>query len=542
MNSSRFTAPGLAFPLARRALVALLLPVLGVACAPIDDSTADQDQAEEPGDPIAAEIKTGPRAIVEPGANGRLVYTADSKGDTIPDFSNVGYHGGGVTLPSVPAVRWVTASSGDNRKKLQAVIDEVAALPRAKRGAIVLHKGVYKLSGPIIIKQSGIVLRGEGEGANGTVLFSTSTNGSDKNETTLVQIVGGDPVTGAKHTIKDSYVPVGARSFHLTSTSGLAVGDTIFVHRPATKEWIHALGTDHIPPRSDGGKVSQWTPDRFGLDFDRVITAIKGGHVTIDAPISNSLDAKYGGGSVVEYQGHTIEEVGVENLRGDTVYSGKEDEHHAWNFITFTNVKNSWVEHITAVHFAHNAVQAGDGSKWITIRKSTSQSPISEFIGGRRYAFDISGGQLVLVQGCKSEDGRHDFVTGATTVGPNVFLEGEADSPGSEVGPHQRWATGTLYDNIVVKGGALSAYDRGNMGSGHGWSGANQVFWNSTAKSMECAEPPTAHNWSFGGVAGDHSGNCEWNSFGKHEQPKSLYRAQLVDRLGAAALKALDAP
>jgi hypothetical protein len=540
MNRSRFTAPGSALLLGRRALVALLLPMLGVACAPIDDST--QDQAEDPGDSIAAEIKHGPRATVEPGSSGRLVYTADPQGDTIPDFSNVGYHGGGVALPDVPVVRSVTASSGDNRKKLQAVIDEVSALPRAKRGAILLHKGVYHLSGPIFIKASGIVLRGEGEGANGTVLFSTSTDGSDKNPTTLVQIQGGSADPGATHAIKDSYVPVGARSFFLTSTSGLAVGDSIFVHRPSTKEWIHKLGTDHLPPRADGGKVTQWAPGHFDLDFDRVITAISGGHVTIDAPLSNSLDAKYGGGSVIEYQGHAIEEVGVENLRGDTVYSGKDDESHAWNFITFTNVKNSWAEHVTAAHFAHNAVQVGDGSKWVTVRKSTSLSPISKFEGGRRYAFDISGAQLVLVQGCKSSDGRHDFVTGATTVGPNVFLEGEANSPGSEVGPHQRWATGTLYDNIVVKGGALSAYDRGNMGSGHGWSGANQVFWNSTATSMHCAEPPTAHNWSFGGVAGSRTGDCEWTSFGKHEQPKSLYRAQLADRLGAGALKALDAP
>ncbi len=132
-------------------------------------------------------------------------------------------------------------------------------------------------------------------------------------------------------------------------------------------------------------------------------------------------------------------------------------------------------------------------------------------------------------------------MTGAVTLGPNVFLESEADSPKSEVGPHQRWATGTLYDNIVVKGGDLSAYNRLNMGSGHGWAGVNHVFWNSTADFMNCAQPPTAHNWSFGGVAHDREGNCEWTSFGKPMKLASLYRQQLRERLGTGAEATLDA-
>jgi hypothetical protein len=41
-------------------------------------------------------------SLVYPGIDGRLVYVADSLGNKIPDFSNAGYKGGGVTIPYVP--------------------------------------------------------------------------------------------------------------------------------------------------------------------------------------------------------------------------------------------------------------------------------------------------------------------------------------------------------------------------------------------------------------------------------------------------------
>jgi hypothetical protein len=41
-------------------------------------------------------------SLVYPGVDGKLVYVADSLGNKIPDFSNAGYKGGGVTIPYVP--------------------------------------------------------------------------------------------------------------------------------------------------------------------------------------------------------------------------------------------------------------------------------------------------------------------------------------------------------------------------------------------------------------------------------------------------------
>jgi hypothetical protein len=62
-----------------------------------------------------------------------------------------------------------------------------------------------------------------------------------------------------------------------------------------------------------------------------------------------------------------------------------------------------------------------------------------------------------------------------------------------------------------------------------------------------CEIPPTASNWAIGcGGERDHGpfnkqivGEA-YDSWGKHVEPVSLYRAQLRDRLGVDALRAVE--
>lgn len=519
----------------------------GFACGPEFPGEFDASLGLESGeaddlaelDKATGELRVAPTPSVTMGSDGKLDYRRTAKGDAIPDFSNAGYRGGGVVLPSVPVV--LTVRPGDN---LQSAINTVSArAPNSQgfRGAILLKRGTYRLANPLYIRASGVVLRGEGDGPDGTVLLSTSTS-NDMNRA-IVHIVGSPTqAAGAERTITDRYVPVGARSFNVDSTQGLSVGDTVVVTRPGTSAWIREIGMHRMPPRNDGEPVKPWDPDRFSLEFERVITAINGTRVTLDAPMVQSLDAQYGGGRLIRHTtGGRLQEVGLENLRGDTVYRSPTDENHTWNFLSFDNVANAWVDNVTGVHFPKSVVVVTGNSKWMTIRNVQSREPISRLEGMRRYPFSIEGGHGLLFYKCKSWNSRHDFVTGATVGGPNVFLESQAYDTG-EVGPHHRWATGTLFDNIVVKGsGSLSAYNRSNAGSGQGWSGANQVFWNSEAPDMRCESPPTAQNWNVGSLTARPSRQCLWESLGKRSPIDSLYKAQLAQRLGAQAVRNLDA-
>src|SRR5688572_855160 len=80
-----------------------------------------------------------PRPFVSP-EGGRLVYAADSRGNRVPDFSHAGY-GGGAAVPDVPVRVVVPPRPGDSGPRIQAALDQVAALrpgPDGFRGAVLL--------------------------------------------------------------------------------------------------------------------------------------------------------------------------------------------------------------------------------------------------------------------------------------------------------------------------------------------------------------------------------------------------------------------
>ena len=113
---------------------------------------------------------------IYPGSDGTLVYVAEEKGDTIPDFSYAGYRGGGVAIPTVPVQETIWPVAGDNQTNVQAAIDKVSALPPDQygfRGAVLLRAGYYKMATPVKVQASGVVLRGEGMGDTGTILVGT---------------------------------------------------------------------------------------------------------------------------------------------------------------------------------------------------------------------------------------------------------------------------------------------------------------------------------------------------------------------------------
>jgi hypothetical protein len=506
---------------------------------------------------LAADLAAGQAAPasawVYRGPDGRLVYKADERGNRIPDFSNVGYRGGGVAIPDVPVKATVDPLPGDAGPRIQAAIDEVSRLApdaRGCRGAVRLKKGRYEIAGSLFIRVGGVVLRGEGEDEDGTVLVAMGARqrslivvGGKEARVANEEEGGGTPASMAGgalwRAVTDDYVPVGAHRFHLDRVDGLKVGEEIVIKRPSTAAWIHEIGMDRIP--SSDHPVIQWRAGSKDLYFTRTITAIDGGEITVDAPLVNALDKKFGGGQVTLLtRDDAIEETGVENLRGDSDYRGRNDERHGWVFIDLANVRNAWVRRVTSIHFGYGCIYVRRQAREITIDACSCLDPISKLLGGRRYCFALDG-QLTLVEHCYARNGRHAFVMHAQAAGPNVFYDCFSDQTYADSGPHHRWSVGVLYDNVRVvvspnhfepNSGGLNIRNRGNSGTGHGWTGANQVAWNCAARGMIIEQPPTAQNWAIGCVAKTHSGDAYWDSFGSPVQPQSLYLSQLRERLG----------
>src|SRR5262249_28664143 len=81
--------------------------------------------------------------------------------------------------------------------------------------------------------------------------------------------------------------------------------------------------------------------------------------------------------------------------------------------------------------------------------------------------------------------------------------------------------------------GTLEAHNQG-MTDGHGWSGANDVFWDCTAAKIDVGKPPTAQNYAIGcttTAVPAPTGTGFIESSNDPVEPHSLYHAQLADRL-----------
>src|SRR4051812_9202076 len=80
---------------------------------------------------LTTRAAAGDTRLIQPGPDGHLVYTADARGNQIPDYSYAGYGGGGVALPEAPVKVTLgpDAESKDDAPRIQAAIDQVGKLP-----------------------------------------------------------------------------------------------------------------------------------------------------------------------------------------------------------------------------------------------------------------------------------------------------------------------------------------------------------------------------------------------------------------------------
>ncbi len=492
-----------------------------------------------------------PAVSVHAGADGRLVYTTDAAGTRVLDFSHAGYGGGGAAIPDVPVRIVVSPDGRRDAARIQAALDLVADMPadaRGLRGAVLLTGGRFSIDTDVRVRASGVVLRGSGTGDAGTVLVAA---GTDRRSLVVVAGSGERTVDAASRVqVADDYVPSGARSFTLAVAGTFAVGDRVIVHRPSTAAWIARLGMNLFAGWRPENRL-HWQPGSRDLEWDRTITAVDGARVTLDAPITTALDRRYGGGSLARYTfPGRIRHAGVEHLRLESAYDPARplDEDHAWFGITLDRVEHTWIRQVTLKHFAGSAVYVAPGATAVTVEEVAAAAPVSEIGGFRRRVFDIAG-QLVLVRRCRSEQGIHDFVAGFASAGPNVFLESRADGALDFSGPLESWASGVLYDNVIIRGNAIRLTNVGTAGQGQGWAAANSVVWNSEATDVEVQSPPDAVNQAYGTkgvVTGDgivwDPRTMPFRDFyrGMPVAPRSLYLTQLAERLGADAVAAIE--
>lgn len=495
-----------------------------------------------------------PPQWVQVGPDGKLIYARSPRGDRIPDFSSAGYRGGGMALPNVAAIVTVAPSGGpDDTATIQAALDAVAKrTPDANgfRGAVALAPGTFHLAGTLTLNVSGVVLRGAGaSGANATMLELTG-------EPHLAVRVTGElhqRVLQPETTLTDSYVPAGATVIHVEDGSAIHAGSTLLITKPVTPEWVHFMGMDRL---SRDGRQETW------LDSDipvrRRVASVTGNEVTLEVPLTDSFDARFYPGvqppvKRVDVTGQ-IAEVGIENLR--VVAPARRiayREDAEFDGIEMNNVVDSWLRSIAFVDTT-NSVTIEKGAERLTVVDVDVTQHDTVTSHAKPFDFSVGGAQILLDRVSGKGDQVSYVATQSRSEGPVVVLHCHFEGGGMIEG-HQRWSTGLLVDGCSLPGGNLYLRNRGEMGSGHGWSIGWSVLWNNEAGTILVQNPPGAANWSIGDKGEQksapmptpgtkHNGLPDLprgvvESAGKHVEPPSLYLQQLKERLGDGAVKAI---
>ncbi len=469
-----------------------------------------------------------------------FTITPYPNGDRIPDYSFCGYKAGERQIPdllgdsTIPVIR-LTPPEGDATSVIQDAIDFALSLPAGPdgfRAVVLLTDGIYEVGGSITMNGSGVALRGQGPG--------TVIRGCGISRDAVIKIGGkGTEYLGGELRIACDYLPAGSSRIPLPKGHGLKSGQTIRITRPSTQEWIESIGADLLGIHADYS-IPAWKAGDFDLHFHREIVSADEDAITVDVPIPQSFDSRWGGGVVQSCKRPgLICNFAVENLTVESEYEKgrSKDEDHRWLAISVDNACDGWIRRVNARHFVSSAVSILRGASRVSVEECKSLEPVGEIGGYRRLAF-ITCGEQTLFNRCYSEQGYHDFCVGQTTAGPNAFVQCYAANSHGFSGALGGWSCGTLFDRVTVENAPIKFSNLELDLQGGGWSSANSLCWMCRAPQIHISNPPETHNWAYGS-RGQAYGN------GSHAQhkltgPGHFYLSQMIQRKGEAPAEELS--
>lgn len=475
----------------------------------------------------------------------QLRYRIDSEKNRIPDYSHAGYKGGTEPLPVFETMITLQPSGGDDTYQIQSALNRVGQLPmneRGERGAVVLSPGVYHISSNISINRSGVVLRGAGKGndpSKNTIIRA----GQNIRGNVITIGSRGEPwlskVAGSETEVITEFVPVGSRLFQVRHPEKFNVGDRVILRQESSEAWLNAIdrGGTHGAPSWEEGEVD--------IFYYRIITAISGNTIQIDAPVFDHLNRKLA--TTYMYKpdiSNLVINSGIESLTLDIQTLSEDSQDHAETGIFFHGVENAWASSITVRHFWLSGISMRDAA-YVTIEDSDALSPHSPITEGTRYNFAVFlYSNNILFKNLRSTFSRRPYiVNGKSTSSGVVFYNSVSEGAVNAAEGHRKWSQGILYDNMLFSNHqnntAIGLYNRGSLGSSHGWSAVHSTAWNVRAPQYKIVvqKPPVGQNYAIGnratvdntGYFTHPAGHIELT--GTSPEIHSLYEAQLQQRI-----------
>ncbi|KAF9357627.1 hypothetical protein BGX34_009284 [Mortierella sp. NVP85] len=444
------------------------------------------------------------------------------QGDHIMDFSMVGWNEGNTDIPNtkdIPVIErlWPRQEAdselnkGDDTDRIQSALDRVS---QATENLVQRNQVIPTGSLALYRKRS----------VQDLAATRDSTGKEDQMlEDTDILVVSG-------------YTPVGF-SLALDATYfedvGLAVGDQVVVTRVGNDHWVKDIGMDDFDNDKKG--VKPWKKMRGRMH--RTIRALnqRTGIVRLDAPLPIWIRRQYGG-YVTKYKDRKIRALGIQFLdmvfprnigttqemldekgRGSKDYRFS-DEIFANYALRMNRACHMYITHAISAFF-HNFVSLGTNVHHVTLDSIVHSYPDEMLSGQSAFQLSVS------------------FIDSKRSMLGKPYQPMALDFAPGEVGPHMKFCTGILVDQGVTDE-SIQTVNRGDMGTGQGYAGANSVVWNSRARegilthraggfqnfviSSEDLEAEDRQPWDSHGWKGHLGGEV---------LPESLYLRQLADCL-----------
>ncbi len=299
----------------------------------------------------------------------------------LPDYSYAGYQSGESTIPQPQVTAVITdfgavADDGiDDSPAIQAAIDAI------DRGVVLIPRGTFQLRRPIVVDKGGIILRGVGDGVNGSVLYvpeNATERANGEHDMRFSWGLAGFIVLFKGASPSGSYPIRPARRGDRTITVDDASNfqnDGQLIIKMDDDQLYGSLFRHLHNDRLDGwsqGTAQPWCGASDSWAF--TVAAINGNDITLKEPLPFDIRSQW---SPVAQVGRAITQTGIENLRIRYRYAAPPPHltERGYNGIRFERVRDSWITNVTLE----------DVDNGITIAKQSSRNTLSDItIEGRR--------------------------------------------------------------------------------------------------------------------------------------------------------------
>jgi len=393
----------------------------------VEDLRDDSEIIEEPSGPW--------RSVLYP--ENWLPGMLDEGGRALPDFSYAGFRRGEAPWKDPEPYIQLADFGADPSGEVDSSTAFTEAINSIRRGGtLVIGPGLYRLEGPIEVRNSGVLIQGNGQPR----LFFPNVSGLRGR--TPISFRGDPKVIGERVLTRDA--PAYSELVYLANVRGFQVGDRVWLGHTVTREFAerYQLEASYVG-------TYQVIHRRTVAEVDVGSSALR-----LDIPLRQSL--KMSDGAKLQKIGGELERVGLRSVSISTSQSGTSTQEYSAHAVAFQYVLDGLIDGVNSFAFEEleseqHLLSGGvviEDSSLVTVANSSMSHPQNRQ-QGHGHLFEVRRSNEVLFRDVGASHGAFNFLTSGGLGTSGVVWFRVQSSDGESAFGHALGAS-NLIDSSVV--------------------------------------------------------------------------------------------